>query len=234
MKSSKIGLVLIALLLSINSFGQESEETTIDKSPIYWLYDAHYRMAIQYNDFAEAKSALYNLIILDPQNDSIRYNLAYIYFDGGKYPSTIMVCKDILAVNPSHLGALELSAVAFENLGLKDKALPNYEKLYMVSSSLNSLYKMAFLQYDLKKFSECGVNIDILLEHPELDSANIVFSDENDASKEYPMKVAVLNLKGLVNKEVGNLDMAKKDFEAALLISPDFILAKNNLEELNK
>ena len=231
---SKFSLLLIAVLLSINSFAQEAEPTQDDKSPIYWLYDAHYRMAIQYNDYAEAKSALYNLVLLEPQNDSLRYNLAYIYFDAGQNPSTILACKDILAYNPNHLGALELSAVAFENLGLKDKALPNYEKIYMQSSNLNALYKMAFLQYDLKKYAECIVNIDLLLENAEMENANVVFSDENKEQKEYPMKVAVLNLKGLVNIEVGNTKLAKQAFQEALAIAPDFSLAKSNLETLDK
>jgi tetratricopeptide (TPR) repeat protein len=229
---SKFSLLILAITLSVNSFGQEAEQKQNDKSAIYWLYDAHYRMAIQYNDFTEAKSALYNLILLEPQNDSIRYNLAYIYFDASQYPSTILACKDILTLNPNHLGALELSGISFENLGLKDKALPNYEKIYMLSNSLNSLYKMAFLQYDLKKYAECGVNIDILLENKELGNAMVVFADENNTSKEYPMEVAVLNLKGLVNKEIGNIDIAKQSFEAALAISPDFVLAKSNLAEL--
>ena len=231
---SKFTLLLIALSLSVNSFAQVAEQNQNDKSAIYWLYDAHYRMAIQYNDFAEAKSALYNLILLEPQNDSIRYNLAYIYFDAGKYPSTILACKDILKINSNHLGALELSGVSFENLGLKHKALSNYEKLYMLSSNLNSLYKMAFLQYDLKKYAECRVNIDFLLENSEIESTSVVFSDENNVSKEYPMKVAVLNLKGLVNMEVGNKEIAKRAFESALVISPDFTLAKSNLADLTK
>ena len=234
MKKLKFSLLIIVLSFSVNLFAQEAEQNANDKSPLYWLYDAHYRMAIQYNDFSEAKSALYNLVLLEPQNDSLRYNLAYIYFDANQYPSTILACKDILAFNPNHLGALELSAVAFENLGLKDKALPNYEKIYMQSSNLNSLYKMAFLQYDLKKYAECTVNIDILLEHIELEKASVVFSDENNESKEYPMKVAVLNLKGLVNKEVGNIKLAKQAFNDALAISPDFQMAKSNLEELSK
>ena len=231
---SKLSLLIVAVLLSINTFAQEGEPKEDDKSPIYWLYDAHYRMAVQYNDFAEAKSALYNLVLLEPQNDSLRYNLAYIYYEAGQNPSAILACKDILAINPNHLGALELSAISFENLGLKDKALPNYEKIYMLSSNLNSLYKMAFLQYDLKKYAECQVNIDLLLENAEMGEANIVFSDENQESKEYPMKVAVLNLKGLVNKEVGNLDIAKQSFQEALNIAPDFSLAKSNLEAIDQ
>ncbi len=231
-------LLLIGVSFSFQSIAQNAEQAestpTDDKSPIYWLYDAHYRMAIQYNDYAEAKSALYNLVLLEPQNDSLRYNLAYIYFDNNQNPSTILACNDILAMNPNHLGALELSAAAFENLGLKDKALPNYEKLYMLSSNLNALYKMAFLQYDLKKYAECGVNIDILLAHTELADANVVFSEENNEQKEYPMKVAVLNLRGLVNVEIGNKELARKAFEEALAISPDFQLAKSNLAKLKE
>lgn len=225
---------MVTVIFSANSFAQDAKVEQDDKSPIYWLYDAHYRMAIQYNDFPEAKSALYNLVLLEPQNDSLRYNLAYIYFDAGQYPSTILACKDVLAMNPSHLGALELTGISFENLGLKDKALPNYEKIYMLSSNLNALYKMAFLQYDLKKYAECSVNIDILLENKDMDNANVVFTDENNGSKEFPMKVAVLNLKGLVNKDLGNKELAKKAFDEALAISPDFELAKTNLEALSK
>ncbi len=236
--NTKIKLLLLLLSLSYQGFAQEEEPAQENqentKSPIYWLYDGHYRLAVKYNDYAEAKSALYNLILLEPKNDSLRYSLAYAYFDAGKYPSTIMVCNDILAFIPNHLGALELSAISFENLGLKDKALPNYEKIYMASSSLNALYKMAFLQYDLKKYAECGVNIDILLTHEQMQEAMIVFTEENNESKEYPMKVAVLNLKGMVNKEIGNNAEAKKAYEEALAISPDFKLAKSNLAELDK
>lgn len=232
--STKFKLLIVTVIFSANAFAQDAKVEQDDKSPIYWLYDAHYRMAIQYNDFPEAKSALYNLVLLEPQNDSLRYNLAYIYFDAGQYPSTILACKDVLAMNPSHLGALELTGISFENLGLKDKALPNYEKIYMLSSNLNALYKMAFLQYDLKKYAECSVNIDILLENKDMDNANVVFTDENNGSKEFPMKVAVLNLKGLVNKDLGNKELAKKAFDEALAISPDFELAKTNLEALSK
>ena len=231
-------LIILGLSISLQSVAQE--ETTKenapgnDKSAIYWLYDAHYRLAIQYNDYSEAQSALYSLILLEPQNDSLRYNLAFMYFDGGQNPSAILVCNDILARNPSHLGALELSAAAFENLGIKDKALARYEKLYMASSDLNSLYKMAFLQFDLKKYAECKVNIDILLENKELQESKVVFTDENNQSKEYPMKVAVLNLKGLVNRDLGNKKLAQEAFEEVLATSPDFQLAKKNLEELLK
>ncbi len=93
---------------------------------------------------------------------------------------------------------------------------------------------MSFLQFDLKKYAEATVNIDMLLEHKDISDANIVFTDDNGGQTEYPMKVAVLNLKGLVNIAVGNKEMAKKAFEDALAISPNFNLAKTNLADLEK
>lgn len=232
-------ITLVIFFGGINARAQDKNKEsdnpqTLDKSPIYWLYDAHYRMAIQYNDYAEAKSALYNLVLLEPQNDSLRFNLAYLYYDAGKYPSAIMACRDILAANPDNLGALELSGAAYENLGLKDKALTSYEKLYMASSDINTLYKMAFLQYDLKKYNESNVNADIILENEKLDDTKLVFPVGKNETKEFPMKVAVLNLKGLINQELGNIDVARKAFQDALTLSPDFEQAKTNLEALDK
>lgn len=239
MKKYTLGiLILIGILFLGKDVLAQSDSTKQatqpSKSPIYWLYDAHYRMAIQYNDYAEAKSALYNLILLEPQNDSLRYNLAYLYYDAGKYPSVILACRDILQINPNNLGALNLSGASYENLGLKDKALLDYEKLYMATSDISTLYKMAFIQYELKKFNECSVNVDILLESQDMEKATVVFQTNDKKEKEYPMKVAVLNLKGLVNNQLGNKDIAKKAFEDALAISPDFEQAKSNLESLNK
>ena len=47
------------------------------------------------------------------------------------------------------------------------------------------------------------------------------------------MRVPILNLKGLVYKELGDIETAKSSFEEALTLAPDFKLAKENLDALN-
>lgn len=197
-------------------------------------YKVLYQKAIKYNDMATAKNALYHMIAKEPENDSLLYTLAYLYFDSKQYASSILVNMDIVKRNPDNLGSLEMMAIAYETLGLKDKALENYEKLYLKNNDINSLYKMAFLQYDLKRYDECKTNTDILLQNKEIDDQKLIFSFEKNKQKEFAMRVSVLNLKGMVNKELGNEEVARKSFEEALAIAPDFVLAKENLDEMNK
>ena len=91
---------------------------------------------------------------------------------------------------------------------------------------------MAFLQYDLKKFDEALVNVNAVLSKENLEEVKLLFSFDNETQKEYSMRVPALNLKGLVNQELGNNEEAKKAFEAALVIAPDFKFAKDNLDKL--
>lgn len=189
-----------------------------------------YVTALQWNDMIVAKDALYSLIVENPQNDSLIFNLAYFYFDNQQYASNVLVCQQLLARNPKDLNALEMSAVSYESMGISDKALQNYESIYLLTNNVSMLYKMAFLQYDLKRYTECLASIDILLANKEMDAQKVIFNDAENKQKEYAMRVSVLNLKGLaILDHLGDKAAAKKSFDEALAIAPDFLPAKQNL-----
>ncbi|MFZ6001167.1 MAG: tetratricopeptide repeat protein [Bacteroidota bacterium] len=191
-----------------------------------------YATAARWNDFDVAKDALYDLIMENPTNDSLIFTLAYYYYENQKAASALLVSQDLLARNPKNLTYLELAAVSAESLGVYDKSLQYFESLYLLSNNINTLYKVAFLQYDLKKIPECQANTDILLSNKEADAIKVVFNDAENNPKEYPMKAAVLNLKGLLAMEGGDKVAAKKAYEEALALAPDFIPAKQNLNKL--
>ena len=233
MNKSLLTLLLIAAAFSLKA----QDSTKVDsggKSGVYWLYRNNYNLAIKYNDFAEAKNALYSLINIEPENDSLRFNLAYLYYEAKQYPSTILVCMDVLARHPQDAPSLEMTAIAYEELGLRDKALTNYEKLFMVTDNLETLYKLTFIQYELKRYGECTVNLDILLKNPQIESKTMVFQMSELEQKEFPLKVASLNLSGMVKAANGDKEGARSDFNSALAISPDFVFATNGLAELDK
>ena len=53
-----------------------------------------------------------------------------------------------------------------------------------------------------------------------------------NVQKDYPIKVVLYNIKGLIQKEQGNIDEARANFEKALELAPDFATAKEYLESL--
>ncbi len=208
-------------------------ETKKQESPMTEHFYKKYMTAVQWNDFDVAKDALYDLIIENPLNDSLIYSLAYYYYENQKYVPAVLVSQQLLARNPKSIPALEISAVGYESMGVKDRALQNYESLYLISNTIGTLYKMAFLQYDLKRFTESLATIEILITKTELDTTKVVFTDAENKSKEYPMKVSLLNLKGLIQLDhFGDKVAARKFFEEALAIAPDFLSAKESLAKL--
>lgn len=197
-------------------------------------YARTYQMALRYNDYAMAKNALYNLYVENPQNDSILYSLSALYLQSGQYASAAISAQDVLQMRPEHPGAVEIMAVSYENLGLKDKALDSYESLYLKTDDYQTLYKIAFLQFELGRYNESKTNADILMSKKEAEDLKVVFDAGNNEQKEYSIKVALLNLKGLIAKAQGDKATAKKYFEEALKIAPDFTLAKENLQNIDK
>ncbi len=191
-----------------------------------------YLTAARWNDDQVAKDALYDLIIQNPNNDSLIFTLAYYYHENNKPASALLVTNDLLQRDPKNLTYLELAAVSSENLGVLDRALQYYESLYLLTNNNGTLYKIAFLQFDLKRFNESSTNADILMGKAESDTLKVVFNDAEGKPKEYPMKASLLNLKGMVAQEQGNKEDAKKHYEGALALAADFIPAKQNLAKL--
>jgi tetratricopeptide (TPR) repeat protein len=191
-----------------------------------------YQVANQFADYDVARSALYDLIIEFPANDSLLLSLGFLYYENQKYPSAVLVGQELLARNSKNPSALELTASAYEGLNINEKALQNYESLYLITNSLSVLYKVSFLQYGLNRYQECLANTDIILASKEADDVKVSFSLPDNKTKEYSIRIPILNLKGMVARDTGDKVSAKKYFEQAINLAPDFQAAKDNLAKL--
>ena len=201
-------------------------------NPLFRHYAIKYQIAVQWNDPEVAKDALYDLIIENQGNDSLIYELAYYYYQNQKYPSAVLVSQELLKRNPKNTTALEMTAIGYENLGVFDRSLQSYESLYLLQSNPTVLYKMAFLQMRLKRYKESGTSADILLADKSVDTLKVSFTGGDNKAKEYPMRAALLNLKGMLSQEQGDKVSAKKFFELSLALGADFPPAKENLSKL--
>ncbi|MBY0432531.1 MAG: hypothetical protein K2U26_00305 [Cyclobacteriaceae bacterium] len=206
-----------------------AETTKAPSNPLGEHFAKKYSVANRWNDFDVARDAMYDLIVEYPGSDSLIFALAYMYFENQKYPSSVLVCQDLLARDPKNTSALELAAAGYEGLSIFDRALQSYESLFLLTNNNATLYKMAFLQYQLKRYAECITNVDILLSKPEAETLKVTFNDTENKPKEYAMKVSLLNLKGMAYKDQSDKVNAKKYFDEALKIAPDFLPAKQNL-----
>lgn len=231
-----LGILLVCLTTIV--YAQEEQQSGEEQNipTTAQVFSAHYartyQVALRYSDYDVAKHALYNLLVENPQNDSIVYSLSLLYLQNQKYASAVLSANDILAMKPAHTGALEIAGISYENLGLKDKALEKYETLYLNTDNFETLYKLTFLQFDLAKYVECMTNVDILLGRKEAEELKSVYTMENNEQKEFPIKAALLSLKGMILKEQGDKSGAKKHYDDALALAPDFPMALENLKEL--
>lgn len=227
MKRVAVGLVFMLVALGFAK-AQDSPQNTPEFKRNKLIFD----MASTFNDPAVARMALYNMIAIDSKNPALLDSLALVYYEFQNYASAAIVSQETLRRNPNNSLLLELSAVCYENLGLPERALNQYESLYLKQSNPLTLYKIAFLQLQLKRYVEANTSADILLSKPELKEQMLVFPKSDNTSQQVSMHAAVYNLKGLVAKDQGKTEEAKSFFDKALELNPDFEIALNNVQEL--
>ncbi|MBL7779123.1 MAG: hypothetical protein JNK66_12630 [Chitinophagales bacterium] len=207
--------------------------TTVQAQDAYEIQRKVYQNALKHYDLQAATIALYNMIALKPEKADLNDSLALLYFAGERYGQAFLIGEEILKKDASRKDMLELVAVSKQNLGMIKEALSDYEKLYASEKSLYYLYQIATLQYQLKRYGECVASLDQIIANPESDKQKVNINVQG-GSQEVPMKAAALNVKGICALELNQEEAAKDNFNKALAISPEFVLAKGNLDMVTK
>lgn len=187
----------------------------------------------KYNDAVLSKHALYEILILNPNDSSALRSLSELYYNSSQFTSSALVGMDFLQRYPNNMVALEVIALSYENLRLYDKAIEYYQKMWLKNDDSNILYQIAYLQYSLQRYDESKANLAII-DTKVKDEDKIALSKSDGTVQEVSFKAAVLNLKGLIAVEQGENDQAKIFFGSAIKLNPDFETAKKSLEALNK
>lgn len=234
---------VLIMLLSFSAYGLVSAQenanpdSTTSAAPVSnraqnEVDNRIYSLAMRYNDVSVAKMKLYELMERNPRNLSYAETLASLYFEMEQYGSAALVSLDILERNGESLTGLEVAAFSLEQLGALERALPHFESLHLLSGDLFSLYKTGYLQYTLKKYDEALNSVNMLIKDNKSAEQKLNFPIGDNNMQEVSMAAAAQNLKGLIYKDQGSAEEAKAAFEEALVLSPEFQLAKENLGEL--
>ena len=222
------GIIILVMTTDVNA--QDQAQGKASKEYIRQLNI--FKKAQFYSDQLMIRSAIYNLIEIDPADNSLLDSLAFNYYSFRQYASCLLVTIESLKRNPNNLTMMELKGICWENLGDTSKALDSYEALFLKTNSSLTLYKIGDLQLSMNRLTEASTSIDILLGKPDTEEIQISFYQADNTTQEVSLKAAALNIKGLIAKEKGDNEEAKKQFNEALKVAPDFELVQNNIKDL--
>lgn len=240
MKRGILTLTLILSALIVFAQKKTKEESPAqkpmanEKMDEFELQNTIMRHALRYNDAVAAKSSLFKMIALRPQQEELVDSLAILYYQMGSYAECILVSREILEKNPDKTQILEIKAISEQNLGLAKMALEDYEVLYPVTKNIYHLYQIASLQYDLKRFGECDLTIQALMANEKLDETKIQIFLGQGQAQQVPMKAGILNMQGMILLNINKESEAEAKFKEALQLDEKFVLPKNNLEAMKK
>jgi len=219
-------VIFFILLLSSVMFKSYSQISEFD------LQNSIYKKAKSYNDPSVAINSLYKMIAIQPENVLLKDSLMREYLTISQWAPSYMISREILAMQPNNLFALEVSCISLQNLGLKQQALNEYESLYLKSDRIDVLYTISFLQFELKNFTESLTNLDILINNSETEEMSVSVSKSDNSVQEVLIRAQLNYLKGLIYLEQSKNEDAKKYFNIALTISPDFQNAIDRLKSI--
>ena len=193
-----------------------------------------YSTANLFSDPLIARMSLYNLLAENPTNVALYDSLALSYLQFNQNASAALVAQQALRIDPSDMFATEIAASSLEQIGAKDRALGFYEKLYLNNQDINTLYRVAFIQYELQRYAEATTNLDIIIENPKAAEELIVFPTTDRQGQNVPLTVAAHRIKAMMEEAKGNTEVAKAKYLEVLEMSPGFQVVQQQLRELTK
>ena len=229
-----LAFVALSMLLWGQKKQKENEPAKSQGPKIDSLAIRIYQQAARYNDPIVKIYALHHRIATEGASLSLLDTLAQAYFEAGFYRQAIAVVDEILPQQPRNATLAEIKALSYYYLQDIKKAVEAYEKLYEITSDPLHLYQVITLQFNLQRYGECQANIDKLLSLPESAQVQVRITTPDGQTQEIPLRAAAYNVRGVILRLQKEYPKAKEAFEKALQIAPDFLLAKGNLDDMQK
>jgi len=194
--------------------------------------------ALKNKDYATAAFAYNNLLLADSSNLEYKDSLARIYIKSGNYEGGVRLGEQVLAKQPKNLKLLELVGIGNGRLNNIDKAVANFNALFVASQDYTYLYKIAGMCFDSQKYNEADSLADIMIAKADT-TKRIEVQLPSGESQSVPIVAACYNMKGAILAEMadrtGNVEHIKNAvpyFQKALKIYPEFSFPRLYLERI--
>ncbi len=231
MKAKKIissSLVFTLLYMSIAAQAQTDVKVKQDE------YLSIYRRALNYTDFSSAALALTGY--LQYGGDSA-YNdtLALVYYNMNNLNGAYKIATEINQKDAKNLTALTLLADISGRAGEVKTSLEWYEKLCALSPGAFNHYQLATKQFVLERNLECKQILQkVLADSTDAMQQKVRLDIGEGYGEDVPVLAAAMNMLGAIAFKEKDPKVAEAWYAKAVAAFPEFIIAKQNLEELKK
>lgn len=225
LKLMKRIFIIISFLIAAAAVAQTANDVVFEQQKL--------KQALAYGDKAVAANSMFSIILLEGPKSVYKDSLAYLYFNDRNFISCFLVTNDILKNKPDNLELMEMNAISLESMGATEKALEAYQKLLAKTNNNYHAYKLAGLQFGMKKFEDAYASIKKADKLPDGGTVKITFQVNKNYNQNVDLKASIAYLEGIIAMNLNKNAEAKLSFERAIKLFPEFVLAKSNLEMLN-
>lgn len=190
--------------------------------------------ALNFGDMQTSIVAAQSLISRDTGNIKYLDTLAMLYQNTNNQLGVLQVSKKLLALNPNNMMAQENFATSAKALQLYQEALNSYSQLYGLTNNTRYLYEVGDIYYKVNNATQGRQIFEQILNNPKSKTDVVPMLVGQNNVLQVPVAAAALNYLGFIEAQKNNLGAAKELYTKALEIFPGFIIAKNNLANLEQ
>lgn len=226
MKNSIVLLVVGLMFYTGSAQNNKQEDIALEKDIM--------EFSKSMGDMSVAALSMYRLVALEGENSTYKDSLAFLYFSSRKYASCFLMSNEVLKRDPKNQALLELKAISLESLGAIGKSLEAFTDLFAISKNNFHGYSLAKLQFSMKKYEEAYITIKEVETLNDSGQYKVTFAINQNHTQQVELLAAIPYLKAGIEIELDKIPEAKLSLQKAIKIQPDFVLAKETLDGLDK
>lgn len=192
----------------------------------------NYRKAIGYNDMGTAASSLIRYLNAGGTENYLD-TLAIVYYNLNNFNGAYKLANELYTGNNKNTTALTLLADISGRGGETKTSLEWYEKLVVLSPSPYNYYQLATKQYLLERKLECRQSLQkVISDSAEATKQMVSMEVNNGYFEQVPALAAAYNMLGVLAFNEKKNDEAEMYYKKAVVLAPEFVIGKQNLESL--
>lgn len=195
-------------------------------------YEALFTKSMQVKDYQTAITAIQFLLLADSTNKTYLDTLPELYAGVQNYAASEYYTDIALKSNPTNEHLLQLKALCLQQTGKLEGVMDIYNKLYAATQKITYLYQIAAFQFSAQDMQAAENSLKLLEEKMVNSKDSVDFMVSETEKQKVPVRAAVYNMKAYMVAQKRDLAGAKKYFEMAIKEYPDFVTARQNLQQL--